>query len=68
MGRIQIVTGFNTILTNNNSDLVFKKREYFGPVKLEKVHIRLLNKYGEPVDLNGNDFSFVLEIEQLYSQ
>lgn len=68
MGRIQIVTGFNTILTNNNSDCVFKKREYFGPVRLEKVHIRLLNKYGEPLDLNGNDFSFVLEIEQLYSQ
>ena len=68
MGRIQIVTGFNTILTNNNSDLVFKKREYFGPVRLEKVHIRLLNKYGEILDLNGNDFAFVLEIEQLYSQ
>lgn len=68
LGRIQIVTGFNTILTNNNSDWVFKKREYFGPVKLEKVHIRLLNKYGEILDLNGNDFSFVLEIEQLYSQ
>lgn len=68
MGRIQIVTGFNTILTNNSSDGIYKKREYFGPVRLEKVHIRLLNRYGEVLDLNGNDFSFVLEIEQLYSQ
>lgn len=68
IGRIQAITGFNTILTNNNNDGVFKKREYFGPVRLEKLHIRLLNKYGEVLELNGNDFSFVLEIEQLYSQ
>ena len=67
MGRISVVTGMNTIITNTASDCVFKKREYFGPVKLEKLFIRLLNKYGDPVLLNGNDFSFVLEIEQLYS-
>jgi hypothetical protein len=67
MGRISIVSGINTIITNTASDRVFKKREYFGPVKLEKLHIRLLNKFGDPVWFNGNDFSFVLEIEQLYS-
>lgn len=67
MGRIAVSTGMNTIITNNSGDMVFKRREYFGPVKIEKLHIRLLNKYGEPVLMNGNDFSFVLEIEQLYS-
>jgi len=67
MGRISVVSGMNTIVTNTSSDCVFKKREYFGPVKLEKIHIRLLNKFGDPVLLNENDFSFVLEIEQLYS-
>ena len=67
MGRISIDAGINTIITNTASDCVFKKREYFGPVKLEKIHIRLINKFGDPVWFNGNDFSFVLEIEQLYS-
>ena len=67
MGRISVTTGMNTIITNTASDRVFKKREYFGPVKLEKLHIRLLNKFGEPILLNENDFSFALEIEQLYS-
>jgi hypothetical protein len=67
MGRISIDSGINTIVTNTASDRVFKKREYFGPVKLEKLHIRLINKFGDPVFFNGNDFSFVLEIEQLYS-
>jgi len=67
MGRVSVTTGMNTIVTNTSSDCVFKKREYFGPVKLEKMFIRLLNKYGEPILLNKNDYSFVLEIEQLYS-
>ena len=67
MGRITVSTGMNTIITNTASDQVFKVREYFGPVKLEKMHIRLLNKFGEPVSLNGNDFSFMLELEILYS-
>jgi len=67
MGRIAVSTGMNTIITNNAGDQVFKRREYFGPVKIEKLHIRLLNKFGESVLMNGNDFSFVLEIEQLYS-
>jgi hypothetical protein len=67
MGRVSVTTGMNTIVTNTSSDCVFKKREYFGPVKLEKLFIRLLNKYGEPIILNKNDYSFVLEIEQLYS-
>jgi hypothetical protein len=67
MGRVSVTTGMNTIVTNTSSDCVFKKREYFGPVKLEKLFIRLLNKFGEPILLNKNDYSFVLEIEQLYS-
>lgn len=68
MGRISVTTGMNTIITNTASDCVFKKREYFGPIKLEKLHVRLINRYGDPILFNGNDFSFVLEIEQLYSQ
>lgn len=68
MGRIQVVSGFNTILTNTNNDFVFKIREYFGPIKLEKMWIRILDRFGNPLNINGNDFSMLLEIEQLYSQ
>ena len=42
------------------------KREYYGPVHIQKMHIRLLNKYGEPVNLENMDYSFVLEFEQAY--
>ena len=39
------------------------KREYFGPVHLQKLYIRLLDKYGSVVDLNGLDFDITLELK-----
>jgi hypothetical protein len=67
IGRISVTSGINTIITNTTSDCLFKKREYFGPVRIDKLHIRLLDKFGVPIRFNGNDYSFMLEIEQLYS-
>jgi hypothetical protein len=45
----------------------FQKREYFGPVRLDKLHFRLLTRFGEVVDLGGADFSFMLEFTTIYS-
>jgi hypothetical protein len=53
-------------VVDNGGDFIFKKRSYFGPVKLEKMHIKLLNKFGEMLELNRNDFSFSLELEVMY--
>ena len=44
-----------------------KTREYFGPVKLEKLRIRLLNKFGHVIDMNQNDFSISFEIKENYN-
>jgi hypothetical protein len=68
MGRITVTSGINTIVTMDGGNRLFKTREYFGPIRLEKLHIRLIDKFGDPVNLEGNDFSFMLEIEQLYSK
>tara|TARA_Y100000768_G_scaffold375691_1_gene346776 strand:- start:4367 stop:5677 length:1311 start_codon:yes stop_codon:yes gene_type:complete len=42
------------------------RREYFGPVNIKKMHIKLLDELGRVVNLNNNDFSFSIVIEQLY--
>lgn len=61
------------IVGNSNSimfDLKSGKnscREYFGPVKLSKLTIRLLNQFGEILDLNGYDYFIILELQQIYS-
>jgi len=67
MARIPITTNANTIMFNNGADMLFKTREYFGPVKLERLRIRILNKYGNVVDMNQNDYSISLEINETYS-
>jgi hypothetical protein len=51
---------------DNNSDLITKKRDYYGTVDVNKFSIKILDMYGEPVDLNSMDFSFTLEFEIAY--
>jgi hypothetical protein len=51
---------------NNGADFLEKKREYFGPINLQKMRIQILNQYGEILDLNNMDFSFSLELELGY--
>jgi len=46
---------------------ISQKRDYFGPVRLDKLHFRLLTRFGEVADLGGADFSFVLEFTTIYS-
>ena len=64
---IPITGGSNTITFNDSRDGINKCREYFGPIKLNKISIRILNQYGEVVDLNGYDYFTILEIQQLYN-
>ena len=56
---------FGTILPANNYNgyLLTDKREYTGRVDLQKLSIQLVDEIGEPVSLNGLDFSFCLEVE-----
>jgi hypothetical protein len=42
------------------------RRAYFGPVNIKKMRIKLLDELGRIVNLNNNDYSFSLVIEQLY--
>ena len=60
----QTIYDFGTVLTANEfTHLLSDKRSYTGKVNLQKICIQLINEFGMPVDLNGNDFSFCLEIE-----
>jgi hypothetical protein len=67
MARISVSTLFNSTLFDNASDRVYKQRDYYGPVRISKMQIKLLNKFGDVIDLIGNDFSMALELTVLYS-
>lgn len=55
LGSIQISNTFNGFLSSDT-------RYYNGTVDIQKMNIQLVNEYGQPVYLNGLDFSFLLEV------
>jgi len=55
----------NTIVFRNRNP-EYTKRVYFGPVKLRKFKVRLLNDKGFEVNLNDQDWSFSIYATSLY--
>lgn len=43
-----------------------RTREYFGPVDIMNLTIKLYDEYGRIIDLNNMDWSFALSFEKLY--
>ena len=37
-------------------------------VNIKKIHVRLLDRFGDVIDLNNMDYSFSLELEILYDR
>jgi hypothetical protein len=58
LGRFPLNTSLYSLLLQNNLNVVVLKREYFGPVSIQKLKIQLLDEFGRVVDLNYMDFSF----------
>jgi len=65
LAKIPINGAHNTIITNNAGDMIFKMREYLGPVKIDKMRFRVLTPFGDVLDLNQNSFSLTVECEHL---
>ena len=66
LARILIREGKYIVLFDDGSDTITKKREYFGPVNVERLHVELINEYGQHININNQDFSFALELEVQY--
>ena len=64
LAKITIPT--NTLSINNRSYNTGWKRDYFGPVRINKMKVQVLDEYGRIVDLNNMDYSLSLRFETLY--
>lgn len=67
LARIAVRYGSFTVNMDDSSDLVHRDRNYFGPVTIEKLEIKLLDKFGDLINLNGSDYSIVLEFMIAYT-
>jgi hypothetical protein len=57
---------FGEVLVENANSLTFNTRNYFGPVDIERVEVKLLDDKGNLVQLNGSEWSFSIITTQLY--
>jgi len=67
LARIPNTGDFFNIIFEDSSDRVFKSRKYFGPVRISRLKIRLLDENGIVLNLNNNDIIINLEIETINS-
>ena len=47
--------------TSSSSNTVVKTRKFKGPVDISKIKVKILDQFGDVVDLNHMDFSFTLQ-------
>jgi hypothetical protein len=66
LAKVLLVNGKFSLIINENVNPLTKIRKYNGPINLKKIHVKLLDKFGDLIDLNQMDFSFTLELELLY--
>ena len=69
LGKIPMINGkLSMIIDENDGCSLSKTRTYNGPVNIRKLSIRVIDKFGEIIDLNHMDYSFTLELEILYEK
>ena len=62
LGKIYLnATRFYLSISDDRSKKSERKRQYFSPVDISRINIKLLDEYGNILDLNNMDFSFSLE-------
>jgi hypothetical protein len=67
LGVIPINSNTFTTTFDNNSNFIYKKREYFGPVDISRISIKLLNQKGNLVNLHNTNFNFTLQVKTIYN-
>lgn len=55
----------SSFILNDNNPLA-QMREYNGPVNISKLHIKLIDKFGVPINLNNMDIALTIQFEILY--
>jgi hypothetical protein len=63
---LALVQNNGTFNSYQDDDIVNASREYFGPVNIQKLHLQILDEYGQIVDFNNMDWSCSLSFDIQY--
>lgn len=63
--KLMMVGDKNCIVFDDGSSFVTKEYKYQQPVDFYMIHPQIVDTYGELVDLNGKNYSFTLELDEV---
>jgi hypothetical protein len=66
LARISIKGSYFSLVMENDFSIISEPRKYFGPVDIQKLHIRLLDEHGRIIQMNHANYSFCLNFKILY--
>ena len=67
LGVIPISSNLFLPTFDNGSNFIYKKREYFGPVDISRISIKLINQRGNVVNLHQTNFNFTIQVKTIYN-
>lgn len=62
LGRISLKAGAFSVQSQNDFSVYGEPRYFFGPVNIDRLHVKVIDEFGRTVDLNGMDFSFSIQM------
>lgn len=66
IAKIPMINGKLSMIIDDNTCTLTKTRKYNGPVNIRNLYIKILDNFGDIIDLNNMDYSLTLELEVLY--
>ena len=67
LGRISLKAGAFSVQSQNDFTVYGEPRYFFGPVNIDRLHVRVIDEFGRTVNLNGMDFSFSIQMTVKYN-
>jgi len=64
---IPINSGIFSTTFDNNANFIYKKREYFGPVDISRIVVKLVNQKGNIINLHKTDWNFGFQVKTIYN-
>lgn len=67
IAKIPVSFGSFSMIYNNNSDQIYKEKEFFGPVNISKMRISLVDRFNRLIDIGESNYAITIEFKILYS-
>jgi hypothetical protein len=63
---IPVTTPAFTVTWDTMANFIYKSRKYLSPIDIYKIRVTLITRTGLLIDLNDNNFAFILEVETIH--